>query len=1134
MRRFSPYITALVALLLLGSAAMAQLDRGQITGFVTDSTGAAVVGASLTVTNEATGQSIDVVAGNDGYYRATNLAPGYYTVELELTGFKKFTQSRIKVDAASVATADITLELGAVTESVEVVASTSQVQSETAQVGRVIEARQIADMTLMGRNPILLALLKPGVQGGSISAFNPDSLTTGNYSINGSRREENLVTIDGAIAVRTRANAAMLGTMNVDTVQEIQVLTADYSAEYGRSSGGQIRFVTKSGGKEFHGSLWEFFRNNKLDANSWTRNRSGDPEISSGPAPFRFNQFGYAIGGPVYIPGKFNTNRDKAFFFWSQEWIRWRRYQTHTATVPSAAMRTGDFSELLNPSNPYFNKVRTVKDPDSGAPFPDNIIPSSRLSPNGIGLLNTYPLPTPGFQLGTSNWISAGAEPRDTRKSTVKVDYYLSNKHNISMRATFFEFHQKEPFRGTFDRVRRIFDRPNRTSIISLTSTFSPTLINELSFSANVDRVFMPIEYMSRTKFGINYPYIYPGTKDVDDKIPTIAISNFSTMDGGPYPASSTGPIFTWSDKVTKILGDHTIKFGVFIERSGENDRDQINVQASVPGASNNQNGKFTFKDSGHPMATGLAIANAALGVFDTYAEISRRAYTPYRATGFDAFIQDSWKVVPSVTVEYGVRYQLWPRWYSLWNNIASFEPDYYDPANRAVVDPKGGYILSGDRYNGVVLPGDGWPKAAIGRVDAASNPEFDRLFHGLPRGFSKTHKNVFAPRLGIAIKVNDKTAIRTGAGMFHNRTGPLGSVLLGGNPPIQEMVGVTYGFADDPSGIGGTKREFPFMMTAQDPIYKLPTAWNWNFAIQREIPGAITVEAAYVGRRGYYITRERNINSLLPGTLQANPGVNPDALRPYHGMGIVRLSENTGSAHYHGFQLQVERRFTSGLGFGLSYTWSKNIDTASSWRDVLFNAYDDHGYRAISSNDRPHILIINYIYELPFLKNNTSAFGKVLGGWELSGVTQFQSGAPLSVWRSKDVAGVGPGNGNQPWDVNGNPIIPRGERAFSESNADQNFWFDPSVFSEPAKGTFGNAGRNILRGPGFQTWTLGIRKNFPVTETTRFQFRCEIFNFPNHPNWNNPNTNPTSGSFGRVQTKSAERQIQLALKFIF
>ena len=426
----------------------AQFDTGQISGFVRDPSQAVLVGVAVKTINEATRGERQAVTNASGYYVFPNLPVGNYIVTAEQPGFKRTSQTGVVLNAAAKINIDLVLAVGAVSESVEVKASTSQVQTETAQVGRVVENRQIQDLTLNGRNPIFLALLKPGVAGGSIGSFSPDSVTNGGFSINGGRSDEYVVMVDGAIATRTRSSGSMLGTQDVDSVQEVQILTANYAAEYGRSSGGQIRFVTKSGTRNFHGDLVENFRNSALDANSWTRNHSPDASQSSQPDPFRFNQYGFDIGGPVFIPRVFNRDRSKLFFFVAEEWTKRRQGDTSTGVVPTAAMRNGDLSELLNPANPFFRKTVVIKDPTTGQPFPGNIIPADRLSPNGRALLNAYPLPMPGFQQGSSNWIGTYPHWSDTRKDTFKIDYMLSDKHRLSFRGTHIPWHFNGPFGG--------------------------------------------------------------------------------------------------------------------------------------------------------------------------------------------------------------------------------------------------------------------------------------------------------------------------------------------------------------------------------------------------------------------------------------------------------------------------------------------------------------------------------------------------------------------------------------------------------------------------------------------------------------------------------------------------------------
>src|SRR5438874_5917255 len=374
---------AFVALIAL--PAFGQFDRGQIAGIVKDQTGGVIPGATVTVTNVQTRLVRTMTTDPTGYYIFTALSPGSYDVEVELEGFKKWTQSNVKLDAAAKVVLDVTLQTGGLSEMVTVEARTTPLQFDS-QNRKTIELKDVQDMALNGRNPISLAMLKAGIRPGNApNTYLGDNLTTGGFNINGSRSDENLITVDGAIATRTRSTGAIIGALNVDAVEEVQVLTSNYLPEYGRSSGGQIRFVTKSGGHDFHGSVYDYVRDDKLDANSWSRNAANNPLLSA-PAPLSINDFGGSLGGPVILPG-FNKQRDKMFFFSGEEGIRYRSNATNTNTVPSEKMRKGDFSELLDPSNLWFGRAITLHNPATGQPFPGNIIPADRLSPNGLALL---------------------------------------------------------------------------------------------------------------------------------------------------------------------------------------------------------------------------------------------------------------------------------------------------------------------------------------------------------------------------------------------------------------------------------------------------------------------------------------------------------------------------------------------------------------------------------------------------------------------------------------------------------------------------------------------------------------------------------------------------------------------------
>ena len=692
----------------------------------------------------------------------------------------------------------------------------------------------------------------------------------------------------------------------------------------------------------------------------------------------------------------------------------------------------------------------------------------------------------------------------------------MLGKSRLSFTGTNFYFAEDDPFRGSFTVANTRWRRPNRTGAFSVSTTLAPNKVNELTVTGANDVVkmtlydFNGVNRYERSRYGINFGYLIPGPKRIENRIPTIDITGFTTLDGSSKPGNSSGPMVSISDNFTWILSSgHTIKAGLFFGRDTQINADQIAF---------NQNGWFTFRDSGNPATTGSAIGNTALGNFDTYFEIGTAADTHVRSNAVEAFVQDTWKLRPNLTLELGVRYSYFEPWKAKWNDISNFDGRYYTQRDRAILDPRTGAIIGGDPYNGIVQGGSGYPDSARGRALGALVPNVQRLFRGVPEGFVNSYFGNFAPRIGIAWRMNAKTVVRAGGGSFKARDF-LNNGSLFRNAPNQDRVDVVNGLVDAPGGRGGS--QFPFTIGALALEYNYPTAYQYSFSVQRELPFGFVMDAAYVGKTGVDLYRVRNLNQLQPGTVQANPGINVNALRPFYGLAIINYSEQSGRSWYNSAQLSLDRRFRNGLGFGLAYTFSRNIDNVST-------PYDAYNFvRALSSNDRKHVLSINYIYQLPFLRNSRTLLGNVLGNWQVSGVTYFRSGAPLSVVDATDTAGVGTGSASQPWNVNGSTAV-TGDTGVGLP------WFNTSAFSLPRAGTFGNAGLNNLRGPGFQNWDVALFKNFRLTEKIGAQLRGEAFNFLNHPLLNNPTTNPRSGDFGRVTSKYNERNLQVGLKILF
>src|ERR1700731_1678477 len=539
--------TVFVLFMSLATSGMlfAQSDLGRISGFVKDPSGATIANAKVTVRNN-TGVERQTTTNDSGYYVVTNVPPGLYAMIAEAAGFQKYETTNNKLDPSADLVIDATLTVGSASQTVEVSASAVQLQTESAAVQKLITREQIDSLGVNGRNAFGLAALVPGARSGSLANLT-FAFSQGPANFNGSRNPENLITYDGAPATRTRSNGTSLGAADVDSTQEVQILGSNYPAEYGRTSGAQIRIVTKTGTQTFHGAAYEYLKNDAFNANTWARNANPRTQFA---APLHYNQFGFNIGGPFFIPGKFNTNKSKVFFYWGEEWVKYHFLESGSTvgsagllTVPTLKMRQGDFSELLNP-NPFYSTTKIVKDPNTGAQFvasanpadPNyspactsaagcpNVIPVNRLSPNGVGILNAWPIPT--FTTFTSfigvngNWFAAKLHTVDQRKDTVGVDLNLTEKQRLRFHAMNYAYLEYQPLDGNTDRTPKFFNRPNKTGSLNYVWTISPSKVNEVLVSASEDIVKIPVDtanFYNRTQACAGstvpcslYQYIFP------------------------------------------------------------------------------------------------------------------------------------------------------------------------------------------------------------------------------------------------------------------------------------------------------------------------------------------------------------------------------------------------------------------------------------------------------------------------------------------------------------------------------------------------------------------------------------------------------------------------------------------------
>lgn len=1160
---------------------VAQSDNSAIVGTVTDTSGAVVRGAKVDVVSEVNGADRKATTNSTGFYSVNGLAPGKYTVTVVAPGFKVEEVTNNSVDPSIPSTVNILLKIGEATQKVEVTAGETPLDADTSTLGRVITGNQIENLPLDGRNPVYAALTKAGITSGPGSGVTANSSATGsnissfNFStgldgiqINGGRERDNLITFDGAVAVRIRASSDSIGTPDIDAVQEVQVLATNYPAEYGRSIGGQIRIIEKSGGPAFHGSAYEYFQNPVLNANSWLRNHNSvnnnNPAYPAAlktnfVAPFTFNQFGFDVNGPLYIPHL--LPKGKVFFLYGESFVHYPQTVNQPVTVPNPAFRGGDFSSLLTATNPHY-----LRDPQSGLPcspttggpgcFSGNIIPSNRLSANGVGLLSIYPTPTPNFLLGTENLLQIAKYPAHQQIDTGNLDIIPTEKDYIRFRLNHFYYYEDNPFSANFDTVPRIFERPNETGSLSWVHTFTPNTLNEVLFTASHDVARLSIDTTSglydRTKYGINYPFLYPGTKDLPNKIPTVQFltsSNITTMDGSTYPSHSQGEIYDFADTFTHILGSHILKVGALFERSGENDDDQIAFSASNSGQTNNQNGQFDFS-SLNPNGTGYDLADAALGLYYTYAEVGARDETPYRGDLYEFFAEDSYKATPKLHLEYGVRYSSIHPYYSEFNNAGSFDPAFYSASSAIQVNPTTGNPIAGtgDPLNGTVLWGSGFTSNAAAHVAAAQTSQYNNLFHNLPRGYIHVQKLLFQPRVGAAYAFDAKTVFRVGAGRYTSRQGVSDFVFAGGIPPLQHVASLSLGSVDNPGA--GANGSFPQLSGDIDQQSPQPEAYIWNASVERELGFQTVAEVSYVGRHALHQQYAANINQLQPGTLNnpANKGINANYLRPFQGYGPINLVMQGDTAFYQGLQVDINRRYTDGFGYGVAYTFASSRDCDSFQKQLVPNTYDPKAICGPSDYDIRQVMVLNAVYRIPF-HSNSRLLREALGGWQLTQAYQFQTGAPFSIATTQDIAGVGPGSGPQLLYVLPGANL-KGNGKFSSSNTDSNSWFNIGTQAAQNFTTSGLNGlfttqhsRNILRAPGQGYYNASLQKAFPTFREQALTFRIDAFDYLNHPNWNAPDTtyvdstffgNTSSPTFGKVTQKNGQRSLQASLRYSF
>jgi carboxypeptidase family protein/TonB-dependent receptor-like protein len=1105
--------------------ATGQEITGNIGGTVTDPTGSVVPNAVVTVTNNGTGVARRTNATSSGVFAVTGLPVGNYTLSVENPGFKRYEATGIRVDVHDRLNFDVRLEVGQLGQRVEVSAAAVQVQTETSEISNLVGAAQTQAMPLNGRVFSQLVELAPGVVsengrvGGGVGI---DSDTT--VSINGNQANSNLWLVDGQNNMDIGSNAQNVVTPPLDALEEFKVLRNNFSAEYGQVTGGVINVVTKQGTQNFHGSVYEFFRNDALDANDFFLNSSGSPK-----SELRFNNFGYTLGGPFWIPGLYNKDKTKDFFFASYEGRREIRGNVVTDTVPTARQRLG----ILDPTCSMTPAPCTLQpaDPQEQVLSGEANVPTSLIDPNGAAILARYPLPNANYN--GFNFIAS--EPRNTVDD---VQLYRWD-HNFSEKAMLMVRTMEEK-QGLGNINSQLWGDDNFPSVSSdwtfqawntvakLTYVITPYLIND--FQAGYTQNFIHFQTSSvsdptlASRDGFTYTELFPETS-----------GSFPLVDAGDgfggiqhqAPFTNREALIQLKDDVTYTFGSHTVKAGFFLGFSRK--REPAN------GGADDTAGSASFNSF-----SGLLTGDLA-----TYQEPALLNPVYDRWHDGAVYVNDTWKATANLTLDFGLRWQYLGQVFSGRNNIANFYPDRYDPSacSLAAFDENG--LLDPTRcntLNGIVTPQlSDIPSAAL----------------------VKNHHNDWEPRGGIAWApgfANKKLVFRTGAGLFHGRDAISQTSSLGQLPPFNRTASlnnITFSqlVPGQLSPFNPNTPQPPTLLHSLDPNYDHPLSYQYSAGVQYQAARDTVLELDYVGSHQIHQGRNRDINqtpyiylpAIYAGTL------NPDLVRQYLGFNHIYVNARDGTSRYNALQFFANHRFTAGLEFQVAYTWSRLIsDTVNHDSEALDrpvqDAFNLRAEKSLGIQDEPQAVSINYIWELPFFKKSSNKLLKgTLGGWELAGIYIAHSGLPQEVCLDHDVVGLADGGTIcQRPDLVANPNIDRNKQTVNQ-------YINTDAFVLQAPGTFGNAARNVVRGPGINNLDFSVFKNFDLPrflghsdEPPRLQFRGEFFNVLNHTQFSGLNltfvptedvlgahASPSSG-FGTVTSAASPREIQFALKFIF
>ncbi len=1095
----------------LASALLAQNQNSVLTGRVTDPSGSGVPNAAIRVTEHATGAARDGRSIEDGTYRFDLLPPGEYSLQVTAQGFQTVEDSRLHLEVARASTFNVTLPLGAVTQTIEVKSEVSLMDTASAAIGTTVTDEEVKALPLNGRQFLQLALLVPGTNSGGM-AVQQNSLRqgeVGGLSVNGQRSNDSAYLLDGVMNTDPDYNALNYVPI-IDAISEFQVQVAQYSAEYGHASGGQINVITQSGTTQWHGAVWNFLRNNVMDARPF--NLTTSPDVPE----FRRNQFGGTIGGQLL--------KNKVFGFFAYEGLRVRQAAANltTVAVPDQLQRAGNFSEEL-PKTLIYNPNGT----GARAPFPGNIIaPSLLINPAVSAALNVLPLPNlPGnLFINTTDVLK-----QNNDNLSARVDVAISSKLRLFTRYSGATEDAAIP--ATLPGRASLDNAVPRNVAVGLTDIVSGNKVNDLRLG------------FSRLNFLYGLPEPAFQVNGAATNLPNFIVGQLNFGGAGPYNATGPGGIAQSRDNVYQLwdifawqIGRHSLKMG------GEFDAFQY-----VRFENADALGSLTFT-SGYTNATGAApkagdtsgdaLASALLGLPQT----AVRTLGPNRIDGrqknYAAFIQDDYRVLPNLTINAGIRYEVSPPLNDIRHQMASI--DFSTVPSTATIFASG--------KQGVYSP----TLFVCGR-------------DGYPEGCAYTNWKNFSPRLGVAWSLNSKTVIRAGGGIYYGTQDDNTLLKMAQSLPATYAQTLTYNAyvpqvtlanVFSPAVVGSAS----IQAAAIDPHQGTPYSPQWSFNIQRTITPHTVLEVGYLGSAGVHLEQNVQVNNSLPG---------PTAKRPYYGLTLAPATQAAlafpatasvvpvttinyfpHSAHssYHALALRGEHKFDAGFALLSAFTWSKALTNAPQYRNAGGITGDENSPPQNSFNlaaDRSPAYfntkfrwVTSAVYDLPFGKGkamaNQGIAAAILGGWQLSGILQMQTGFPYTINYKGDPINIGGGSGGilvRPnyATVNGqnvDPNLPSSQRTTSQ-------YFNTAAFVQPIL-SFGNVGRNTMTGANLINIDATLARTFRLGEKMNLQFRGELFNLANHPNYNLIGRIVNDPTFGIVQNQLPPRQIQLALKLSF